>query len=646
MEGEKLSGAKQGIQTHVEDNIEGSDFSGLLAFNSTPEKVYPLEHMKPQNRSEMLSRLRSIKASGKTALWDTLKKAIDMVDKKNKDQNGEFDEVKVVVATDGKDNSSSELKDVDEVIKYGESKDVEVKFLVIGIGDEVDEKSLGKLTTKTDGNYIPTGTSYGDVKDGFDRASKPGSTKAGTKYSDKIISMEDGILLEDVPFYPQMYEKYCLDAAVEMVVKHHYPDIDFTEGNFCTQDLFHRWFDTDLGKCVETVRNRIGLQTEVHNWNGRPIESEGSSGLIKTKSISSIEPKSNEWDDFWSRVQRKVPRTFRILGIQTEKVEKLIFHLWENLSNDRPVICIFPEPIVNTGYGSNTSRYKIERELEKQDLEDRPPLVPPDDLDSTPFPPFPIDGSNEAFSGSMDRFHSIVVVGIDPQNGIIVQDPNEFGEYKEKGFSYDGIEGIKYRLKRRIIPFERFLKKWSFLYLRSERRTFGQGSQENLPILTSIVIKRSSSNESRNKGYTIVRERKEKSVELKVETEKKRYEKPASKPSLEKEKDFTSENPEYFVLNGERIEVSSWSELLGEVLRKICKENKALKFERVLEIKGERGRKYFSTKKKDLQRPKKISGFPYFYEAKISANDILGTVKKLLNIFDYSYESDFELGLK
>jgi len=111
-----------------------------------------------------------------------------------------------------------------------------------------------------------------------------------------------------------------------------------------------------------------------------------------------------------------------------------------------------------------------------------------------------------------------------------------------------------------------------------------------------------------------------------------------------KKEDYTGEKPEFFVLNEDYREVKNWRDVLGKVAKKIYEENED--FEKVLEIKG-RTRNYFSKNDPDkLVDAERITDTSYYHEGNLSANQIMNIVKRLMNEFDYDYESEFKIGLK
>jgi len=110
-----------------------------------------------------------------------------------------------------------------------------------------------------------------------------------------------------------------------------------------------------------------------------------------------------------------------------------------------------------------------------------------------------------------------------------------------------------------------------------------------------------------------------------------------------KKEDYTGEKPEYFVLDEDYNGVKNWRDLLGKVAKKIYEEKED--FEKVLEIKG-RTRDYFSKNDSDkLVDAERIPDTSYYHEGNLSANQIMNIVKRLLNEFDYDYESEFKIGL-
>ncbi|MFW5903073.1 MAG: hypothetical protein ACOCTT_04245, partial [archaeon] len=81
----------------------------------------------------------------------------------------------------------------------------------------------------------------------------------------------------------------------------------------------------------------------------------------------------------------------------------------------------------------------------------------------------------------------------------------------------------------------------------------------------------------------------------------------------------------------------------GKVTKEIYEEEKD--FDKILDIQG-RSRNYFTKKNPENMRdPQQIKDTPYYYEANLSANQIMKIVSRILEKFDYD-ESEFKLVLK
>ena len=85
---------------------------------------------------------------------------------------------------------------------------------------------------------------------------------------------------------------------------------------------------------------------------------------------------------------------------------------------------------------------------------------------------------------------------------------------------------------------------------------------------------------------------------------------------------------------GETIEIESWIECLQKVSKKILDETGQK--EKILEVKGTK-RDYFvrNENQSDLVYPKNIPKTEFYFEGKLSANDVIRITEKVMKKFDY-----------
>ena len=97
--------------------------------------------------------------------------------------------------------------------------------------------------------------------------------------------------------------------------------------------------------------------------------------------------------------------------------------------------------------------------------------------------------------------------------------------------------------------------------------------------------------------------------------------------------DYKGTKPSLIMFCGKEYKVNSWREVLSKIIEEIYKEKRD--FTPAFNIRGEK-RIYFSTNPKGLFQPQKIKDANLFYEANLSANQIMRIIKSLLKVFGYS----------
>ena len=169
MDGPKLEAAKKGAVKFIRKNIVVGDYLGLVKFSGNAEVVMPLrEILNPADIEPYIQAINSLQIEGNTALWDALGMAVDLIVNSIHGILKKYD-LLVLGVTDGDDNSSSRFTSgpsgADEVIRYGKSKGVDIKFLFIAIGSGVSVGSLGRI-----GKVFPVEESPESIEGGFEKA--------------------------------------------------------------------------------------------------------------------------------------------------------------------------------------------------------------------------------------------------------------------------------------------------------------------------------------------------------------------------------------------------------------------------------------------------------------------------------------------
>lgn len=89
-----------------------------------------------------------------------------------------------------------------------------------------------------------------------------------------------------------------------------------------------------------------------------------------------------------------------------------------------------------------------------------------------------------------------------------------------------------------------------------------------------------------------------------------------------------------FLFGGKKYEVSTWQELLLKVIDCIRRKHKS-KIDRVLDIKGSQGLKYFSRKSSYFHNPEKIEGTNIYTETKLDSKHIVKRCYRIIREFGY-----------
>ncbi|HUY39676.1 MAG TPA: VWA domain-containing protein [Candidatus Binataceae bacterium] len=126
----KIPQARIAIAQFLRD-LNDRDDVFLFAFSDRPYLLQPFT----MNHSLVMEKLRLLNANGETALFDTIMRALQMV------EHGRYDKKALLVVTDGMDNQSRET--VEGVV--GEARRLGVLIYSIGIGDPNATAGLGSI---------------------------------------------------------------------------------------------------------------------------------------------------------------------------------------------------------------------------------------------------------------------------------------------------------------------------------------------------------------------------------------------------------------------------------------------------------------------------------------------------------------------
>lgn len=107
--------------------------------------------------------------------------------------------------------------------------------------------------------------------------------------------------------------------------------------------------------------------------------------------------------------------------------------------------------------------------------------------------------------------------------------------------------------------------------------------------------------------------------------------------------DFTGKTINSFFFDSEEYDVNSWREMLIRLIELIYSKHKR-KFDKILEIEGSQGKRYFS-RRRTLDDPIEIEGTGIYVEGKLSSNNIVRLCYTIINEFGYS-DDDLKIEVK
>jgi Mg-chelatase subunit ChlD len=158
----KLSWAKKAAIKLVNLTFDG-DYLGLITFSDFPKLTQDIVIVNSTTRDIIVNKIHSITAKGSTNIGDSLKLAVDMLNKP------EFKGLKraIILLTDGKHNTGTHPINVLDYIK---SSGVLVYTIGLGdpnVGEGIDEDLLQKIARETGGRYYhaPTPDKLAEIFD-------------------------------------------------------------------------------------------------------------------------------------------------------------------------------------------------------------------------------------------------------------------------------------------------------------------------------------------------------------------------------------------------------------------------------------------------------------------------------------------------
>jgi Ca-activated chloride channel family protein len=142
----KIDAARDGLKSFI-GLLSDADQVGLTVFSDNAQVLSPVEPLSGR-RDQLLSTVDSVKAEGKTRLYDTVAEQVDALKK-----NNESTIKAVVVLTDGLDTSSQRSVDdvVNQVNGSGSNSGNGLKIFTIAYGDDADKDGLTRIAHASGG---------------------------------------------------------------------------------------------------------------------------------------------------------------------------------------------------------------------------------------------------------------------------------------------------------------------------------------------------------------------------------------------------------------------------------------------------------------------------------------------------------------
>lgn len=174
----KLDSAKKGIKDILTDasgtksTIEMDDRAGLISFDDSIDRdvsISPLSAAK----DDIIDALGQLSPRDQTALYDAIGAGVDDLTADG------GSEPWIICLTDGEENASKRFRTDTEVIEYAKQKGIELRIIIIGIGDDVDHTALLRITSSFGGQYVHSTSSHSSIRTSILQAAKS-MAKGGT----------------------------------------------------------------------------------------------------------------------------------------------------------------------------------------------------------------------------------------------------------------------------------------------------------------------------------------------------------------------------------------------------------------------------------------------------------------------------------
>lgn len=145
MRGDKVANMREAAVQFM-GQMGDDDYITLVTFSDQPI-THILHKRVGEVRDESISTIRSIDASGKTALYDAIGHGANVISLNTSTQATNV----LVVLTDGQDTSSYQYRLGEELIKAAAANDTTV--FTIAYGNDADENLLSNLAANANGNF-------------------------------------------------------------------------------------------------------------------------------------------------------------------------------------------------------------------------------------------------------------------------------------------------------------------------------------------------------------------------------------------------------------------------------------------------------------------------------------------------------------
>ena len=170
MSGSKINSAMTNMKTLFNEHIHDDDWVMLAHFNSKVKVDFPLLRKKG-NEAMMLSRMDALKQpNGATAFYCAIHESIIAMQQAYNSANKTVGNNWIIALTDGEDSMSSghTYDSIYQELKALEGSKYDINLIIIGVGSDVDSKSLENLAKATpEGTYVSANSDSASIKEAF-----------------------------------------------------------------------------------------------------------------------------------------------------------------------------------------------------------------------------------------------------------------------------------------------------------------------------------------------------------------------------------------------------------------------------------------------------------------------------------------------